>query len=107
MVQAVVSTAHGPFLEATPASGRQAVRLGSHVDPFLALLVPLWWVWPSPLMLVVFQIVAVAAGALPVYWLAREHLGSERAGGEFAFAYLLYPAAPVNALGDAGRFHAG
>jgi uncharacterized membrane protein len=106
MVQAVWSTAHGHFLEATTASGRQAVRLGGHVDPFLALLVPLWWVWPSPLMLIVLQIVAVAAGALPVYWLARKHLRSERAAAHFAFAYLLYPATQFNALGIASSFHA-
>ena len=37
MVQLVWSTAHGHFLEATTASGRQATRFGGHVDPFLAL----------------------------------------------------------------------
>ena len=37
------------------------------------------------------QAVAVALGALPVYWLARKHLGSERAALGFALAYLLYP----------------
>ena len=106
MVQLVWSTAHGHFLEATTASGRQATRFGGHVDPFLALLVPLWWVWPSPLMLVVLQIVGVAAGALPVYWLARKHLRSERAASYFAFAYLLYPSTQFNALGIADSFHA-
>jgi uncharacterized membrane protein len=106
MAQAIWSTSHGHFLEVTTATGHEATRLGSHVDPFLALLVPLWWVWPSPLMLVVFQIVAVAAGALPVYWLARKHLRSERAGAHFAFAYLLYPATQFNALGIADSFHA-
>ena len=29
-------------------TGRRCSRLGSHVDPFLALFAPLWWVWPSP-----------------------------------------------------------
>jgi uncharacterized membrane protein len=104
MVQAIWSTSHGRFLEITTTSGQEAVRLGSHVDPFLALLVPLWWVWPSPMMLIVFQVVAVAAGALPVYWLARKHL-SERAAVHFAFAYLLYPAVQFNALGIANSFH--
>ena len=33
------------------ATGEQMVRLGGHVDPFLALLTPLWLVWPSPLAL--------------------------------------------------------
>jgi uncharacterized membrane protein len=43
-------------------------------------------------MLVAAQAVAIALGALPVFWLARKHLGSERAGLGFALAYLLYPA---------------
>jgi uncharacterized membrane protein len=66
------------------------VRLGVHADPFLALLAPLWWLWPSPLMLLVAQIVAVASGALPVYWLARKRLGSGGAAAGFAAVYLLY-----------------
>jgi uncharacterized membrane protein len=106
MVQAIWSTSHGHFLEVTDASGRQVSRLGGHVDPFLALLVPLWWAWPSPMMLVVFQVVAVAAGALPVYWLARKHLKSELGPACFAFAYLLYPATQSNAVGVGDSFHA-
>jgi uncharacterized membrane protein len=105
MVQAIWSTSHGHFLEVTDGSGRQVVRLGGHVDPFLALLVPLWWAWPSPLMLVVLEVVAVAAGALPVYWLARKHLSSEFAPACFAFAYLLYPATQSNAIGVGDSFH--
>ena len=38
------------------------------------------------------QAIAVALGALPVFWLARKHLGSEHAGLGFALVYLLYPA---------------
>jgi len=106
MVQAVWSTAHGNFLEATNAAGRQTTRLGGHVDPFLALLVPLWWAWSSPLMLLVVQAVAVSTGALPVYWLARKHLRSERAAAHFAFAYLLFPATQFNALTITSGFHA-
>jgi uncharacterized membrane protein len=92
MVQAVWSTAHGHPLEVTHGStGEQLVRLGGHVDPFLALLAPLWIVWPSPLVLGLAQVVVVALGALPVFWLGRRHLGSETAAGLLAFAYLAYP----------------
>src|SRR4051812_7489464 len=62
MVQAIWSTLHGHFLESTTLAGRQTSRLGSHVDPFLVLLVPLYWLWSSPLMLVVLQALAVASG---------------------------------------------
>jgi uncharacterized membrane protein len=104
MVQAVWSTAHGHFLESTTFDGVQASRLGAHVDPFLLLMVPLWWVWSSPLMLLVVQIVAVASGALPVFWLARKHLASSRAAAHFAVVYLLYPGTQFNVLSETG-FH--
>ena len=92
MVQAVWSTAHGHPLEMTGLHGDQISRLGAHVDPILVLFTPLWWIWPSPNMLLVAQAVAIATGAVPVFWLARKHLGSAHAGIGFALAYLLYPA---------------
>ena len=91
MVQAVWSTAHGHPLQVTGLRGDEISRLAAHFDPILAAFAPLWLVWPSADMLLVAQAVAVALGALPVYWLARKHLGSERAGVGFALAYLLYP----------------
>lgn len=92
MVQAVWSTAHGRLLETTDgATGEQVSRLGIHVDPFLVLLTPLWAVWQSPLVLAFAQIVVVSTGALPVFWLARCRLGSERAAGLLALGYLAYP----------------
>ena len=91
MVQSVWSTAHGHPLQITGLRGDQVSRLGAHFDPILAAFAPLWLVWPSPDVLLVTQSVAVALGALPVYWLARKHLGSERAGVGFALAYLAYP----------------
>jgi uncharacterized membrane protein len=103
MVQAVWSTANGHPLEITHgATGEQMTRLGAHVDPFLALLAPLWLAWPSPLVLAYAQIVVVAVGALPVFWLARRHLGSESVAALLAIGYLVYPwtttsaAAPIH-----------
>ena len=92
MTQAVWATAHGHPLAITTLAGDQASRLGSHVDPILVLFAPLWWLWPSPSMLLTVQAVAIAFGALPVYRLARKHVGSDHAGLGFALAYLLYPA---------------
>jgi len=91
MVQAVWSTAEGRPLETTLGTGEQAVRLASHVDPILVLFAPLWIVWPSPLLLAAVQIAACALGALPVYWLGRRHLESEKAAVLLALAYLAYP----------------
>jgi uncharacterized membrane protein len=106
MAQAVWSTAHGNFLQVTTLAGRNTTRLGIHVDPFLALLVPLWWLWSSPLMLAVVQAIAVSTGALPVYWLARKHLSSERAGVHLALTYLILPATQFSAFTISSGFHA-
>jgi uncharacterized membrane protein len=91
MVQAVWSTAHGRPLDMTELSGEQINRLGAHVDPLLAAFAPLWWIWPSPAMLLIVQAAALSAGALPVFWLARKHLRSERLAALLALAYLVYP----------------
>ncbi len=92
MVQAVWSTTDGRPLEMTAGgSGEQIIRLGIHVDPMLVLLAPLWTLWPSPLVLAFAQIAVTALGALPVFWLGCRHLGSERAAGLLALAYLAYP----------------
>jgi uncharacterized membrane protein len=92
MVQAVWWTAHGHPLRMTNLHGQQISRLAAHVDPLLAVFGPLWWIWPSPDLLLVVQALAIASGAWPVYLLARKHLVSPRAGLGFALAYLLYPA---------------
>ncbi len=105
MVQAIWNTGHGHVLETTTLKGHQESRLGFHVDPFLVLVAPLFRIWKSPLLLLILQVLAVASGALPVFWLARKHLGSARAAAHFAFAYLLYPATQFNAFTSADGFH--
>ena len=105
MVQAIWNTLHGHFLETTTVHGYQRDRLGYHVDPLLLAFAPLFWIFSSPLVLPVVQVLAVTSGALPVFWLARKHLGSSRAGVCFAFAYLLYPATQFNAFTVGDSFH--
>ena len=106
MVQAIWNTLHGHVLENTTLHGHQNSRLGSHVDPFLILLAPLIWIPSSPAILLALQAAAVASGALPVFWLARKHLDSPRAGAQFAFAYLVYPATQFHAFTIGDGFHA-
>lgn len=91
MAQAVWSTAQGRPLETTDIAGEQFVRLGAHVDPILVLFAPLAWTGALPQALLVAQAVAVAAGALPAYWLGRRWLGDERLAVAAAAVYLLYP----------------
>ncbi len=103
MVQVVWSTAHGDFLRMTDLEGEQISRLAAHTDVLLAAFAPLWLVWPDPSLLLVAQASIVALGAIPVFWLARKHLGSPRAAVGFALAYLLYPPVQWLVLDD---FHA-
>ena len=105
IVQAIWTTAHGDgFLQQTNLHGEQISRLGSHFEPILAIFAPLWLIWPSPNMLVTVQAFALASGALPVYWLARKHLNSERAAFGLALVYLIYPPLQWLALDE---FHPG
>ena len=103
MTQVVWSTAHGDPLRMTDLQGEQISRLAAHTDVLLAAFAPLWFVWPDPSLLLVVQALVVALGALPVFWLARKHLGSPRAALGFALAYLLYPPVQWLVLDD---FHA-
>jgi uncharacterized membrane protein len=95
--QAVWATAHGHFLQVTEVGGAQVSRLGIHVDPIIALFAPLWWLWPSPKLLLVAQAFALASGALPLFWLARKHLPRERDAALLAGTYLLGPTIAWNA----------
>jgi uncharacterized membrane protein len=101
--QAVWTTAHGHFLEVTEVGGTQVSRLGIHVDPIVVLLAPVWRLWPSPVLLVWVQAFGFAAGALPVFWLGRKHLSSERDAALIACSYLLSVSVATNALFE---FHA-
>jgi uncharacterized membrane protein len=66
--------------------------LGGHVEFILLLLFPLYGIHAGPETLLIFQPMFVSLGALPVYWLAQERLGSKIAGLIFVAVYLLYPA---------------
>ena len=65
--------------------------LGKSFVPFLLAFVPLYAVWSSPIVLLLAQPIALAAGAFPLYWFARKELGRALAFC-IALAYLLSPA---------------
>ncbi len=87
--QLVWRVAHGHDLTSTILERH---FFGEHTSLVLVLLAPLYWLWAAPEALLVLQTAALAAGALPVFWLARERLGSANWGLLFAAAYLYYPA---------------
>jgi len=66
-------------------------HLGLHWSPILFLLIPLYWLFTSPYTLLIIQSVALGLGAVPLYFLARHILQSEKWGLVIAGSYLLYP----------------
>ena len=66
--------------------------LGDHSSLILILLAPLYALFRDARMLLVLQSCALAAGAWPMYRLARRELGHEWAAVCCAALYLLFPA---------------
>ena len=64
--------------------------LGEHIQVIHLALLPLYAIWSSHLLLELFESLALAAGAIPVFWMARRWSGSNGAATCLAIAYLLY-----------------
>ncbi|MFI8961302.1 DUF2079 domain-containing protein [Streptomyces sp. NPDC053493] len=61
--------------------------LGDHFSPVTALLAPLYWVWSSPLALLLAQAALFAASAVVVGRTAQQVLGSRATGIALTVAY--------------------
>ncbi len=76
-----------------PVSTIRGMNLyGDHFAPILVLLVPLYWVRGNVPALLTVQTAVLALGALPLYLLARDKVGSRPVAVAVAAAYLTYPA---------------
>jgi uncharacterized membrane protein len=49
--------------------------LGDHLHPILVLLVPLYWIWADPAMLLVAQGILIASSIVPVFLFCESRLG--------------------------------
>ena len=49
--------------------------LGDHFEPMVALLVPTYWIWPNPAVLLVDQGILVALSVIPVWMFAERRFG--------------------------------
>ncbi|HXF63453.1 MAG TPA: DUF2079 domain-containing protein [Caldilineaceae bacterium] len=109
IAQAVWNSSRGRFVEMTD-NGFIATRMTDHVEPILALISPVLWVWNDVRALLLLQVAVAALGAWPLYELAvtlleRAHPDRESAAGArrphcgwikvpalaLATAYLLLP----------------
>jgi uncharacterized membrane protein len=102
MGQTIWNTAHGNLFHQTNQPGATS-RLSLHVEPMMLPVSLLYWLYPSPEILFIFESVVVALGAIPVFALTRRQLGSEGLALAFAAVYLLFPALQAATLLD---FHA-
>jgi uncharacterized membrane protein len=97
------NTVRGPggFMELTWGDHQQP-RLAEHFEPILLPLALLFFLWDDVRILLIAQSIALALGALPVFWIARERFEhstlnvqrsnlSSWAALAFAAAYLLSP----------------
>jgi uncharacterized membrane protein len=112
--QPMWNTLHGRFMERT-LQDRQVPRMTDHFEPILVPLSALFLIWDDVRVLLILQAVALALGALPVYWIAREAFSrvwgpdrpheppAEWLALAFALVYLLFPAQQAANLAD---FHA-
>jgi uncharacterized membrane protein len=65
---------------------------GDHTSFIHILVAPLYWIWDDVRALLILHTVTLAAGALPVYLIARDRFESNWIPLAFSFCYLLYPA---------------
>lgn len=104
--QPMWNTLHGRFLERT-LDDRQVPRVSEHLESILLPLSLVYLFWDDVRAILILQSLALALGALPVFWLARDILGrdrrADRLGLAFAAAYLLFPALQAANVAD---FHA-
>jgi uncharacterized membrane protein len=103
--QPMWNTLHGHFLERT-LDDRQVSRIAEHLEPIIVPIAFVYYVWDDVRAILIVQTVALALGALPVYWIAREALASIKSQWlplVFVIAYLMFPALQAANVAD---FHA-
>ncbi len=105
---AIWNTAHGRFVQEIK-DDQVSTRLTDHVEPIFLLVAPIFWLWDDVRALLILQAAALAAGAWPIYLLAREKTRDWGFGmgawpaALFALAYLLMPILQAAAVAE---FHA-
>ncbi len=108
---AIWNTSQGRFVQEVKGEA-VSTRLTDHVEPIFLAVGLVFRLWDDVRALLILQTLALALGAFPVYWLARDLIGSvaqvtSRAAGAFgllfAFTYLMFPALQAANLTE---FHA-
>lgn len=91
MDQVLWQTIHGHLFQMTsPTEGILQSRAAIHADWLLLIYTPFYALWHDPRVLTTLQVLFVASGVLPIFWLAQRQLS---AGWSFGIAilFLLQP----------------
>ena len=90
MDQLVWTTGHGAFMRTT-LQGTFDTFLAYHLEPIMALISPVYLLFPSAGALIVLQTIGMGVSAIPLGLWARQRLGSGYAAVLAALAFLLSP----------------
>ena len=71
-----------------------------HISPIYYLLLPLYYIFPSPLTLQIGQAVVLASGVIPVLLLAKKYRLSAKASCAVVLIYALFPAISTGCFYD-------
>ena len=97
--QPMWNTLHGRFLERTMGD-RQVSRVAEHLEPIIIPIALVFILWDDVRAILIIQTIALALGALPVYWIARRTFGP-------GFTAEDAESAEMNHWGDVGQGVAG
>jgi uncharacterized membrane protein len=113
--QPMWNTLHGHLLERTMGD-RQVSRVAEHLEPIIIPIASVFYLWDDVRAILIVQTIALALGALPVYWIARRAFAARPDGPTsapawwvrwlplpFVVAYLMFPALQAANVAD---FHA-
>lgn len=90
MDQTIWNSLHGRFF-AFSQGGQTVTRFTTHADVILVLLAPLYAIWNDVRMLLIFQSLALALGAIPTYLIAKKVIGNKLSALFVVTLYLLNP----------------
>lgn len=74
--QVYYNTINGNFWQFSLESQPLALKsyFANHFSPFLLLLIPFYWIWSSPGMLILAQSLALSLGSIPLYLFALDKI---------------------------------
>src|SRR5512136_16841 len=73
--QPMWNTLHGRFLERT-LDDRQVSRVAEHLEPIIVPIAFVFYLWDDVRVILIAQTIALALGALPVYWIAKAQISN-------------------------------